>query len=100
MVKRILAVLQGKLEEARLQNKVKRVMSALDAAKLNAETELLGVEDSLSEAIKRLAEGDEVSSVLTKLKELFEKKAEIKEGLQTIKEIEDYLNADVKVEKE
>ena len=98
MMKRILAILQGKLDDARLNNKVKRVMSALNSAKLNAETDLLGIEDSLDEAIKKLAEGDEVTSVLTKLKELFEKRAEIEEGLKTIEKIETYLSTEVKVD--
>lgn len=97
-MKRILAILQGKLDDARLNNKVKRVMSALNSAKLNAETDLLGIEDSLDEAIKKLAEGDEVTSVLTKLKELFEKRAEIEEGLKTIEKIETYLSTEVKVD--
>lgn len=98
MMKRILAVLKGKLDDARLDNKVKRVMSALNSAKLNAETDLLGIEDSLDEAIKKLAEGDEVTAVLTKLKELFEKRAEIEEGLKTIEKIETYLSTEVKVD--
>lgn len=97
-MKRILAILQGKLDDARLNNKVKRVMSALNSAKLNAETDLLGIEDSLDETIKKFAEGDEVTAVLTKLKELFEKRAEIEEGLKTIEEIETYLSTEVKVD--
>lgn len=98
MMKRILAILQGKLDDARLNNKVKRVMSALNSAKLNAETDLLGIEDSLDETIKKLAEGDEITAVLTKLKELFEKRAEIEEGLKTIEKIETYLSTEVKVD--
>lgn len=98
MMKRILAVLKGKLDDARLDNKVKRVMGALNSAKLNAETELLGIEDSLDEAIKELAEGDNVNSVIMKLKNLFEKKTEIEEGLQTIEKIETYLSTEVKVD--
>ena len=57
-MKRIIAILKGKLEDVKLDNKVKRIESALNNAKLNAETELLGIEDEMQSVIESLTNTD------------------------------------------
>lgn len=98
-MKRILAILKDKLEDAKLDNKVKRINNALEAAKLNAETDLMETEAKMDEAIAKLSEGAEASSVINELKGAFEKKAAIAEGLETIEAIKKYLNEEVTVKK-
>lgn len=95
-MKRIVAILQGKLEEVKLQNKVKRVESALNNAKLNAETELLAIEDQMTAAVEKLTKTDvNINEVITELQHCINRKKEINEGLNTITEIDSYLNETV-----
>lgn len=97
-MKRIVAILQGKLEEVKLQNKVKRVESALNNAKLNAETELLAIEDQMTAAVEKLTKTDvNINEVITELQHCINRKKEINEGLNTIKEISKYLNDETDV---
>ena len=97
-MKRIVAILQGKLEEVKLQNKVKRVESALNNAKLNAETELLAIEDQMTAAVEKLTKTDvNINEVITKLQHCVNRKKEINDGLSTIAEIDSYLNETVSV---
>lgn len=95
-MKRIVAILQGKLEEVKLQNKIKRVESALNNAKLNAETELLAIEDQMTAAVEKLTKTDvNINEVITELQHYINRKKEINEGLNTITEIDSYLNETV-----
>lgn len=98
-MKRILAILKDKLEDVKLDNKVKRINNALEAAKLNAETDLMETEAKMDEAIAKLSEGAEASTVINELKAAFEKKESIAEGLKTIEAIKNYLNEEVTVKK-
>lgn len=98
-MKRVLAILKDKLEDAKLDNKVKRINNALEAAKLNAETDLMETEAKMDEAIAKLSEGAEASSVINELKAAFEKKESIAEGLKTIEAIKNYLNEEVAIKK-
>ena len=98
-MKRILAILKDKLQDAKLDNKVKRINNALEAAKLNAETDLMETEAKMDEAIAKLSEGAEASTVINELKAAFEKKEGIAEGLKTIEAIKNYLNEEVTVKK-
>ena len=95
-MKRIVAILQGKLEEVKLQNKVKRVESALNNAKLNAETELLAIEDQMTATVEKLTQADvNINRVITELQQCINRKKEINDGLNTITEIDSYLNETV-----
>ena len=92
-MKRIIAILKGKLEDVKLDNKVKRIESALNNAKLNAETELLGIEDEMQSVIESLTNTDvNINGVISKLQSCINRKKEINDGLDTIKEISEYLN--------
>lgn len=97
-MKRIIAILKDKLEDVKLDNKVKRVESALNNAKLNAETELLGIEDKMTATVERLTERDvNVNEVITELQDCINRKKDIEEGLDTIKEISAYLDEELSV---
>lgn len=97
-MKRIIAILKGKLEDVKLDNKVKRIESALNNAKLNAETELLGIEDEMQSVIESLTNTDvNISNVINKLQSCINRKKEINDGLDTIKEISKYLNDETDV---
>lgn len=97
-MKRIVAILQGKLEEVKLQNKVKRVESALNNAKLNAETELLAIEDQMTATVEELTQTDvNINEVIIELQRCVNRKKEINDGLDTIKEISKYLNDETDV---
>lgn len=99
-MKRIVAILQGKLEEVKLNNKVKRVESALNNAKLNAETELLAIEDQMTATVEKLTNADvNINEVITELQHCINRKHEISEGLENIEEISSYLNEQVSVNK-
>lgn len=98
-MKRILAILKDKLEDAKLDNKVKRINNALEAAKLNAETDLMETEAKMDEAIAKLSEGAEASTVIKELKAAFDRKDEISDGLHRLEEIKNYLNEEVTVKK-
>ena len=99
-MKRIVAILQGKLEEVKLNNKVKRVESALNNAKLNAETELLAIEDQMTATVEKFTNADvNINEVITELQHCINRKNEIDEGLKTIEEINNYLNESVSVNK-
>ena len=97
-MKRIIAILKGKLEDVKLDNKVKRIESTLNNAKLNAETELLGIEDEMQSVIESLTNTDvNINSVISKLQSCINRKKDINDGLDTIKEISDYLNGETDV---
>lgn len=97
-MKHIIAILKGKLEDVKLGNKVKRIESALNNAKLNAETELLGIEDKMTSCIENLTQTDvNINNVITELQHCINRKKEINDGLDTIKEISDYLNSETDV---
>ena len=97
-MKRIIAILKDKLEDVKLDNKVKRVESAFNNAKLNAETELLGIEDKMTAIVEKLTEKDvNVNEVITELQNCINRKKDIEEGLDTIKEISAYLDEELSV---
>lgn len=99
-MKRIIAILQGKLEEVKLNNKVKRVESALNNAKLNAETEFLAIEDRMTATVEKLTDADvNINEVITELQHCINRKHEIGEGLENIEEISNYLNEQVSTDK-
>ena len=100
-MKRIVAILKGKLEDLKLDNKVKRVENALDAAKLNAETDLMEAQAGMEAAVAKLSEdGVNVTDVINSMKRAIERQREIQEGLNDIDAIKKFLNEEVKVEKE
>lgn len=97
-MKRVIALLKGKLEETKLENKVKRITSNINNAKLNAETELLELDSEMDEITDKLSEKDVcINDIICQYQAVINRRKEIKDGLDTISEIEKYLNEEVTV---
>lgn len=97
-MKRITAILKEKLEDVKLNNKVQRVNNALNTIKTNAETDLMELDDQMSNTLELLKDKDVTpNEVISKLADLIKRKTEIKEGLDNIKLVEDYINEDIDV---
>lgn len=101
MFKRIYAVLKGKFEEVKIQNRMKRIDTAISVAKVNAESDLIGVDDNMLSIMKRFAEDEvNVNEVLSALVDSFKKKDAIKKELDYLDAVKKYLNEDIKVEED
>ena len=101
MFKRIYAVLRGKFEEVKIQNRMKRIDTAISVAKVNAESDLIGVDDNMLSIMKRFTEDEvNVNEVLIALVVSFKKKDAIKKELDYLDAVKKYLNEDIKVEED
>ena len=101
MFKRIYAVLRGKFEEVKIQNRMKRIDTAISVAKVNAESDLIGVDDNMLSIMKRFTEDEvNVNEVLSALVDSFKKKDAIKKELDYLDAVKKYLNEDIKVEED
>ena len=101
MFKRIYAVLRGKFEEVKIQNRMKRIDTAISVAKVNAESDLIGVDDNMLSIMKRFTEDEvNVNEVLAALVDSFKKKDAIKKELDYLDAVKKYLNEDIKVEED
>lgn len=97
-MKRICAILKEKLEDVKLENKVKRVTNALNTAKTNAESDLMEIDDQMSNTLELLKDKDITpNTVIQKLAELIKRKKEIEEGIENINAVEKYINEDIDV---
>lgn len=73
---------------------------ALNNAKLNAETELLEIEDKMTATVEKLTNADvNINGIIAELQHCINRKHEIDEGLKNIEEINNYLNEQVPVNK-
>ena len=91
----VVAILKEKVEEQKLENKVNRIKNAIQAARLNAETDLMEVADERIKTVETFKD-DKTEAVLTKLCDLVSKEKSIKESLENLKEVEDFLFKDIK----
>lgn len=89
-MKRIIAILKELIEDQKLNNKVKRVENAIQAANLNAETELMEIQDKKIKAVESLKDKD-TEDVLKELVSLVEKEKEIKEATDNLAIVKEYL---------
>lgn len=97
-MKRICAILKEKLEDVKLENKVKRVTNALNTAKTNAESDLMEVDDQMSNVLETLKDKDVTpNEVINKLAELINRKKEIEEGIANIELVDKYINEEIDV---
>jgi hypothetical protein len=97
-MKRICAILKEKLEDVKLENKVKRVTNALNTAKTNAESDLMEVDDQMSSVLETLKDKDVTpNEVINKLAELINRKKEIEEGIANIELVDKYINEEIDV---
>jgi hypothetical protein len=89
-MKRIIAILKELIEDQKLNNKVKRVENAIQAASLNAETELMEIQDKKIKAVESLKDKD-TEDVLGELVSLVEKEKEIQEATDNLAIVKNYL---------
>ena len=89
-MKRIIAILKELIEDQKLNNKVKRVENAIQAASLNAETELMEIQDKKIKAVESLKDKD-TEDVLQELVSLVEKEKEIQEATDNLAIVKNYL---------
>lgn len=94
-MKRILAALKGKLEEVKLNNKVKRVEAALNSAEINAESEKIELDGKLTELISDLDKCSDINNFISELSAIMSKQEENNKLLERINAIRTYLNEEV-----
>lgn len=96
-MKKIVAILKGKFEDKKVENKVKRVELALNSAELNFKSQKDDNEIKMTEIIETLNDSDaEVEEVITQLSEAMDAIEVAKEGLIRVQAIRDYLFEEVK----
>ena len=78
---RIIAILSEKIEEQKMKNKVNRVKNSIQAARLNAETDMMQIADRRIAVIESLKE-KETPDVLNALVSLEEEQDAIQRNLQ------------------
>lgn len=95
-MKKLVALLQGKLEEKRVENKVKRVKLALDSAKLNFQSQKDEAELKLDECLEAFCEKDcNVEEVITNLSETLDFLDDAEAGLEKVEKISKLLFGEV-----
>lgn len=97
-MKKLLATLQGKLENRRAENKVKRVEAALDLAALNFKTQKDDNECKLEELIEQFNDSDkDVEFVIQEISDTITNIEEAEEGLKKVKKIREFLFEEVTI---
>ena len=87
-MKKLEALLKGKLEEKRVENKVKRVKIALDSAKLNFQSQKDEAELKLDECLEAFCDKDcNVECAITNISNTLDCLEEANAGLERIDKI-------------
>lgn len=95
-MKKLVALLQGKLEEKRVENKVKRVKIALDSAKLNFQSQKDEAELKLDECLEAFCEKDcDVECAISELSNTLNCLEEAEAGLERVEKINKLLFEEV-----
>lgn len=96
-MKKIVAFLKGKLEERKIENKVKRIEIALNSAELNFKSQKDDNEVKLDELMEKFNDpGFGVEEVIAEISEAIDCLDEAKEGLAKIERIRELLFEEVK----
>lgn len=95
---KIIAILQEKLEEQKLKNKVNRVKNCIQSARLQAETDLMEISDTKIKIVESLKER-ETSDVLTDLVDLQKKEDSINQQLFYLDKVEKFLFEEIQQKK-
>lgn len=96
-MKKLVAYLKGKLEEKKVDNKVKRVEIALNSAELNFKSQKDDNEIKLDEIIEKFDDKEaDVESLITEISDTMDLVDEAKEGLKKIERIRKFLFEDIK----
>ena len=95
---RIIAILSEKIEEQKMKNKVNRVKNSIQAARLNAETDMMQIADRRIAVIESLKE-KETPDVLNALVSLEEEQDAIQRNLQYLDNVEKFLFEEIQNKK-
>lgn len=91
-MKKLVAILKGKLEEKKIENKVKRVEIALNSAEVNFKSQKDDSEIKLSETIEEFNDSEKsVEEIINNLSEILDNIEEAEAGLKRVKELREYL---------
>ena len=97
-MKRIIALIQGKLEEAKAERRVTRVLKAVDTAKFNLEDDIAVLEEDLENTLESLCDTEDIHEAIQQAMDQLDSIRGMKETLTDLKTLEEKLNEDVKVE--
>lgn len=96
-MKRIEMFLKKKIEEARINTKIEKIETALQAATINAKEQKLDAELELQQIMENIAENkSDLTDVVKNISNVFDKKEEAELTLKRIEDIKTWLNEDVK----
>lgn len=95
-MKRLTAYLKGKIEEIKVSNREKRIMSALDAAKLNFEDAIMDADLKIDSLTEKLGSTEDVNKIIQEISDLIGNKEDAQKGLERIETIKKYFNEEVK----
>lgn len=95
---RIIAILSEKIEEQKMKNKINRVKNSIQAARLNAETDMMQIADRRIAVIESLKE-KETPDVLNALVSLEEEQDAIQRNLQYLDNVEKFLFEEIQNKK-
>lgn len=91
---RLIAILSEKIEEQKMKNKVNRVKNSIQAARLNAETDMMKIADQRIAVIESLKE-KETPDVLEQLVQLEADQETIQDQLRYLDGVEKFLFEDI-----
>ena len=96
-MKKLVAYLQGKLEERKAENKVKRVEIALNSAELNFKSQKDDNEVKLEELMEKFKDPDaKVEDVISEISRTMDNIDDAEEGLKKIERIRAFLLEEIK----
>lgn len=95
---RLIGYLKGKLTDMMMTTREKKIKSALESAKVNAEEEKINAELKLEELSQSLATTEDVTNVISEISQAFDDKEEAELKLKRIEQIKNYLEEEVEVE--
>lgn len=95
---RIIAILSEKIEEQKMKNKVNRVKNSIQAARLNAETDMMKIADQRIATIESLKE-KETPDVLEQLVQLEADQEAIQNQLRYLDGVEKFLFEEIQNKK-
>ena len=91
-MKKLVAYLKGKLEERKVDNKVKRVEVALNSAELNFKSQKDDNEIQLEEVLEQFNNPDvSIEEIIRNISDIMDNIDEAKEGLEKIERIKKFL---------
>ena len=99
-MKRIEADLKGKIANAKIANRQKKIDAYLELAKSNAEEKKCNADIELEELMISLSDTNDISGVIQKISEQMNIQKDAEAELQRIEELKEYFNQEIKTDEE